>query len=105
MKNLILTTLALLTSLSVALSVRAATYDIPWHRIGPGGTSAGAAYSVSGSAGQSDADQMSGGNLSLSGGFWVWPGAPDGSALRITSTVRSGSRLQISFTSQAGRTY
>jgi hypothetical protein len=68
-----------------ALCVRAQTnYAIDWYTIdGGGGTSTGGVYSVSGTIGQPDASSqpMTGGNYSLTGGFWSLyaiqtPGAP-----------------------------
>ena len=48
------------------------SYSIDWYKIaGGGGTSTGATYQVSGTIGQPDAGgAMSGGNYSLTGGFW-----------------------------------
>jgi len=67
---------ALLTAclLSAGLGWSAlAQFAIPWHTIG-GGTSTGGVFSVSGTLGQSDAGEpMSGGNFSLTGGFWTLP--------------------------------
>jgi hypothetical protein len=65
-------------------SILAQSYSIDWYKIaGGGGTSTGATYSVSGTIGQPDASgAMSGGNYSLTGGFWAMyqvvqtPGAP-----------------------------
>ena len=57
----------------VAVRVCAQTYSIDWHTIdGGGGTSIGGVYSVSGTIGQPDANvtPMTGGNFSLTGGFW-----------------------------------
>jgi len=58
-------------------------YSIDWYKIAGGrGTSTGATYQVSGTIGQPDASgAMSGGNYSLTGGFWSiyavqTPGAP-----------------------------
>src|SRR5580765_6216842 len=69
--------------LLVALTIHAQQYSIDWHTIdGGGGTSTGGVYSVSGTIGQPDAGPvMSGGNFSLTGGFWSFstvqtPGAP-----------------------------
>jgi hypothetical protein len=48
-------------------------YSIDWYKIaGGGGTSTNGQYSVSGTIGQPDAtlQPMSGGNYSLTGGFW-----------------------------------
>jgi hypothetical protein len=66
------------------LSVRAQSYSIDWYKIaGGGGTSTGGTYAVSGTIGQPDASgAMTGGNYSLTGGFWALisvaqtPGAP-----------------------------
>jgi hypothetical protein len=61
------------------------SYSIDWFTIdGGGGTSTGGVYSVSGTIGQPDANAtpMTGGNYSLTGGFWSLlsvvqtPGAP-----------------------------
>jgi hypothetical protein len=57
---------------------------VDWHKIaGGGGTSTNGQYSVSGTIGQPDASSaMSGGNYSVTGGFWALisvvqsPGAP-----------------------------
>jgi hypothetical protein len=58
-------------------------YSIDWYKVaGGGGTSTGGVYSVSGTIGQPDASgAMTGGNYSLTGGFWALyavqtPGAP-----------------------------
>ena len=59
------------------------SYSIDWYKIaGGGGTSTGGVYAVSGTIGQPDASGvMTGGNYSLTGGFWSLyavqtPGAP-----------------------------
>jgi len=68
----------------------AQTYSIDWFSMdGGGGTSTGGVYSVSGTVGQPDAGAMSGGNFSLTGGFWSLfaiqsPGSP---LLTITLTT------------------
>jgi len=62
----------------------AQSYTIDWYKIaGGGGTSTGGTYAVSGTIGQPDASGvLSGGNYSLTGGFWAMiqvvqtPGAP-----------------------------
>ena len=50
----------------------AQSYSIDWYKIaGGGGTSTGGVYAVSGTIGQPDASgAMTGGNYSLTGGFW-----------------------------------
>ncbi|HLX69249.1 MAG TPA: hypothetical protein VKV04_06440 [Verrucomicrobiae bacterium] len=65
---------SLICAISMMLAVWAATAQpsIDWYKIsGGGGSSAGGAYQVSGTIGQPDASvAMSGGNYSLTGGFW-----------------------------------
>src|SRR5580658_6047034 len=66
------------------LGLYAQTYSIDWYKVaGGGGTSSNGQYSVSGTIGQPDASgAMTGGNYSLTGGFWALisvvqtPGAP-----------------------------
>ena len=79
-----------------AFSLRALgqTYTIDWNKIsGGGGTSTGSTYQVSGTIGQPDASgAMSGGNYSLTGGFWAayavqTPGAPYLSVLRTSTNT------------------
>jgi hypothetical protein len=78
------------TKIAIALCVfgiktigSAADFSIDWSKIaGGGGTSSGGQFSVSGTIGQHDAGQMSGGSFSLVTGFWSafvavpTPGAP-----------------------------
>jgi len=66
------------------LTALAQSYSIDWYKIsGGGGASSNGPYAVSGTIGQHDAGgAMSGGNYSLTGGFWALisvvqsPGAP-----------------------------
>ena len=69
MKKLIL--FCLLAS-ACCLPALAQQYSIDWYKIaGGGGTSTGSVYSVTGTIGQHDAGSaMSGGNYSVTGGFW-----------------------------------
>ena len=74
----------LLTSV-FCLRVSAQSYTIDWYKVaGGGGTSTGGTYQVSGTIGQPDASAaMSGGNYSVTGGYWALinvvqtPGAPN----------------------------
>jgi hypothetical protein len=75
----------LISAFSFQLSVFAQSYSIDWHKIaGGGGTSTGGVYQVNGAIGQPDASvtPMTGGNFSVTGGFWSLlsivqtPGAP-----------------------------
>jgi hypothetical protein len=65
--------MALLVAFSSQFSTaRAQSYSIDWYKVaGGGGTSTGSVYSISGTIGQPDAGgPMTGGNYSLTGGFW-----------------------------------
>ena len=69
MKKIILSLLA-----GSAACLASDPYRIDWFKIASGGgTSAGGAYSVSGTIGQPDAGAMSGGPFTLTGGFWALP--------------------------------
>lgn len=83
LKSALLRTLALCLLTSVLGLPAAAQYALDWFTLdGGGGTSTGGVYSVSGTIGQPDAGEMSGGNFTLQGGFWSviaavqTPGAP-----------------------------
>jgi hypothetical protein len=57
-----------------SLAARAQSYSIDWYKIaGGGGTSTNGQYAVTGTIGQPDAtlQSMTGGNYSLTGGFWA----------------------------------
>lgn len=76
------------------LCAKAQTYSIDWFTIdGGGGVSTGGVYTVSGTIGQPDAGQMSGGNYTVNGGFWgiiaavQTPGAPTLAVLRTTTNT------------------
>ena len=63
--------LAVLLLALPALTADAQDYAIDWWTVdGGGGTSTGGVYSVSGTIGQPDAGEMSGGTFTLVGGFW-----------------------------------
>ena len=80
-------------------AANAQNYSIDWHQIaGGGGTSTGGVFSVSGTIGQADAGAMTGGNYSLTGGFWSLiavqtPGAP------LLTITPAGSNFIISWPS------
>ena len=80
MNKIILSAAALLL---LIFDIRAQNYTVDWYKVsGGGGTSSGAQYTVTGTIGQHDAGgPMTGGNYSLTGGFWALyavqtPGAP-----------------------------
>lgn len=58
----------------LAFAAAAQNYTIDWQTIdGGGGTSTGGPYSLSGTIGQPDAGTLSGGQFTLTGGFWALP--------------------------------
>jgi hypothetical protein len=82
---------AALVFAALVCSAPAQTFSIDWSTIDGGGwTSTGGAYSLSGTIGQPDAGPaLTGGNFSVTGGFWVFSvvqtaGAP---SLTIFSTA------------------
>jgi hypothetical protein len=84
----------LLTS-AFCLSVCGQSYSIDWHKVsGGGGTSTGGAYAVSGTIGQHDVSvAMTGGNYSLTGGFWALisvvqtPGLPNLTITHVGNSI------------------
>src|SRR5450759_1056845 len=73
MKNCIRTSCVIIAGWLLALpTLHAQNFALDWFTIaGGGGTSTGGVYSVSGTIGQPDASgAMTGGNYSLTGGFW-----------------------------------
>src|SRR5450755_1832836 len=84
------------------LEADAQSYSIDWYKIsGGGGTSSNGQYVVSGTIGQHDASgAMSGGNYSVTGGFWSLfavqtPGAP------LLTITYSGNQAIVSWPSSA----
>jgi hypothetical protein len=81
----------------LATSALAQSYSIDWFTIdGGGGRSTGGVFAVSGIVGQPDANPqpMTGGNFSLTGGFWSLfavqtPGAP------LLSITRQGTDVRV----------
>jgi len=84
-------------TLVCATSAIAQNYSIDWFTIdGGGGTSAGGVFALSGTIGQPDANlqALTGGNFSLTGGFWSLfvvqtPGAP------LLSVEQTGPGLRV----------
>ena len=60
-----------LTAMTAASSPLASGFAIPWWTVdNGGGTSQGGTYTLSGTIGQSDAGNASGGDYRLASGFW-----------------------------------
>ena len=92
----------LLFALLLATAGLAQQYSIGWYKIGGGGgTSTNGPYSITGTIGQPDAGPaMTGGNYSLTGGFWSLiavqtPGAP------LLSIAGSGNQFIVSWPSSS----
>lgn len=74
------------------------SYSIDWYKIaGGGGTSTGGVYTVSGTIGQADAGAMSGGNYSLTGGYWALASAVQQPGAPFLFITRFGSNAIISW--------
>jgi hypothetical protein len=87
--------------LAVCLSARSQSYSIDWFKIaGGGGTSTGGVYSVFGTIGQSDASgALTGGNYSLTGGFWSLVSVVQTSGAPLLTITRSGNSVTVSWPS------
>jgi hypothetical protein len=81
-------------------------YSIDWIKIsGGGGTSTNGQYSVAGSIGQPDASgAMSGGNYSLTGGFWSLIAVVQTAGLPNLSIAHSGNSVIVSWPNTASCT-
>lgn len=77
----------------------AQNYSIDWYKVsGGGGTSSNGQYAVSGTIGQHDAgQQMSGGNYSLTGGFWALISVVQTAGLPDLIITHSGNSVIISW--------
>ena len=64
--------LGLVVGLAAALGALAQDYSIDWYTVDGGGEmwSSGGPYELSGTIGQPDAGEMTGGTFTLTGGFW-----------------------------------
>jgi hypothetical protein len=97
-------TIFILLILSSALGTALAqSYSIDWYKVsGGGGTSTGGTYSVSGTIGQPDASEaMTGGNYSLTGGFWSLISVVQTAGAPTLTITHSGSGVIISWPSSA----
>lgn len=88
----LLKTIAFLLPVTITVA-RAQNYTIDWSTIsGGGGTSTAAVYTITGTIGQPNTGTSSGGNYSLTGGFWSLiaavptPGAP-GLSIKLTGNT------------------
>ena len=99
MKKLLLLFSLLVPSLGFAQS-----YSIDWYKIaGGGGTSPNSQYAVSGTIGQPDASApMSGGNYSVTGGFWSLINVVQTAGAPTLYVSHSGNTVTVSWQNVAG---
>ena len=100
MKNYIRTSCVMIAGWLLALpTLHAQSYSIDWFKIaGGGGTSTGGVYSVSGTIGQHDAsDAITGGNYSLTGGFWSLINVVQTTGAPTLSITHAGNRVIVSW--------
>lgn len=83
----------------LVLSAGAQNYSIDWYKVaGGGGTSTGGVYAVSGTIGQPDASgAMSGGNYSVTGGFWSLISVVQTPGLPNLTITHSGNTVTVSW--------
>jgi hypothetical protein len=81
------------------LNAAAQNYSIDWYKIaGGGGTSTGGAYQVSGTIGQPDANgALSGGQYSMTGGFWSLISVVQTAGLPNLTITRAGKNVVVSW--------
>jgi hypothetical protein len=94
MKKLFLLLCLLIPTISFAQP-----YSIDWYKVaGGGGTSTGGVYAVSGTIGQPDASgPMTGGNYSLTGGFWSLISVVQTAGLPALTITHSGNSVIVSW--------
>jgi hypothetical protein len=91
---------------AVCLSAQSQSYSIDWYNVsGGGGTSTGATYQVTGTIGQPDAGgAMSGGQYSVTGGFWSLIAVVQTAGLPSLCIAHSGNSVIVSWPNTASCT-
>ena len=99
MKQIIFLTVSVTGLLLMPVVGHAQSYAIDWYKIaGGGGTSTGGTYQVSGTIGQPDVGgAMTGGNYSLTGGFWSLISVVQTAGLPNLSIAQSGNSVIVSW--------
>ena len=99
MKKLFLLLCLLIPTISFAQP-----YSIDWYKVaGGGGTSSGGVYAVSGTIGQPDASgPMTGGNFSLTGGFWSLISMVQTAGLPALTITHAGNSVIVSWPNTGG---
>ena len=82
-------------------------YSVDWYKIsGGGGTSTNGTYAVSGTIGQPDASgTLSGGNYSLTGGFWSLISVVQTAGLPNLTITHSGNNVIVSWPDTVTNSY
>jgi hypothetical protein len=88
-----------LLTFTFCLRASAQSYSIDWYKIaGGGGTSTGGTFQVNGTIGQPDASgALSGGNYSVTGGFWSLIAVVQTAGLPNLSIAQSGNSVIVSW--------
>lgn len=97
----------LLAALNSQTSICSAqSYTVDWYKIsGGGGTSTNGTYQVSGTIGQPDASgALSGGNYSVTGGFWSLISVVQTPGLPTLLVTRAGSSVTVSWANTGSAT-
>ena len=91
--------LAILLLAAFCLCASAQSYSVDWYKIaGGGGTSTGGTYSISGTIGQHDASTpLTGGQYSLTGGFWALINVVQTPGLPNLAITHSGNHVIVSW--------
>lgn len=91
-------------ALLLGTSAFAQSYSINWYKVaGGGGTSTNGPYSLSGTIGQADASgAMTGGNYSLTGGFWALISVIQTSGAPTLYITHSGSTVTVYWQNASG---
>ena len=98
MKRNLLKLAAALGFAAITAVAHAQSYSLDWFTIdGGGGSSAGGAYSLSGTIGQPDAGAMAGANFTITGGYWSLLADPTAGVPTLFIT-RSGANAIILWT-------
>jgi len=94
----------LVFGLLISTTSFAQQYSIGWYKIaGGGGTSTNGQYAVTGTIGQHDASAaMTGGNYSLTGGFWSLISVVQTAGAPTLAITRSGNSVVVSWPVMAG---
>jgi hypothetical protein len=103
MKTIFIMTVLALIGLQLPTRLSAQSYSIGWYKIaGGGGVSTNAPYQITGTIGQPDASSaLTGGNFSVTGGFWSFLSVVQTSGAPLLTITHSGNQAIVSWPSTA----